>query len=82
MFGNVIVLDSISVDIYWIHILQVLNLALHIVFKEDLQPRLVGAQLDLILRAESFGEFKEVFEVLDVVGDDQSVIYLSNSGYR
>ena len=79
MFGNVIVLDSISVDIYRIHILQVLNLALHIFFKVDLQPRLVGAQLDLILGAESFGELKEVSEVLDVVGDDQSVICLPNS---
>ena len=79
MFSNVIILYSISMDIYRIHLLQILNLSLHIIFEENLEPRLVSAQLDLVLGAESFGELKEISEVLDAVGDDQSVIRLPNS---
>ena len=68
-------------DIYRIHLLQILNLSLHIIFEENLEPRLVSAQLDLVLGAESFGELKEISKskVLDAVGDDQSVIRLPNS---
>ena len=69
-----------SVYLYRLDCFQIFNFALHFALVMNLQFCFIMTKLDVIFITEGFGECKEIFKMVNVVGDQQGVICLSNSG--
>ena len=68
MFGNIAMLKCVIIYIDRIDCFQVFNFALHFVLVINLQLCFIMTELDMMFNTEGFGELKEIFEMVDVVG--------------
>ena len=68
MFSSITILKCVIIYVDRVDSFQVFNFALNFVLVVNLQLCFIMTELDMMFNTEGFGELKEIFEIVDVVG--------------